>query len=411
LKTSIKLKDSIGILIVSFPLITILMPTIRIGTIPVRFEDIFIINIVAVMLFYFNIKVKDYIYTLFLLLLTLILIITSSLSIQLLLYDYINLKTYIYGISFIKYVVFAIIILSNSRHIIKLEDIFVRIIKFLLYLQVFVITCQKFDLFGFSNGFFYDFIVRYYAIPSIYATSTDIQQVMSTHMNFAFRPAGIIGSSTITGMVLLVFSYFLYIKTSLTRFKLIGIYVIFVTFSKIAILAFIIIEFIFPFFLENRKNISSKILFLLFFIFLGLIAYNYLGISHNLDGALNGTDRGIWHRLNVIYYVFSQDFVHIFLGNYGKTPSFPFDSGVLLTIFRHGIIFLILEYIILYFILLRLSGIHRIALIFITIIFLSEMTFGSVFNPIFSGIIFCIFLMGFFLKLKEIKNEKNIIHS
>jgi len=404
---SLKIKEFSALILVSFPLFTILFPTIRLATIPIRVEDVFIVFLFLFSFLFIQKKAPSNVKFLFMitLLLSSILIITAF--IELILQDNLNLKTLVYGMSFVKYIIFIAIFAILRDDIKKFDRYFISIIKFLLYLQVFVITFQKFGLLGFSNGFMYDFIVRHYAIPSIYATSTDVQQVMSTHMNFAFRPAGIIGSSTITGMVMLLFSYFLYMKTSLIRFKLIGIYSILITFSKIALLAFIIIEFIIPLFAQKRGKIK-KFISLFIFILLVYFASSYLGTEGNLQNAIGGEDRGVWHRLFVVHYVFSQDIYHIFLGNYGPTLSFPFDSGILLTIFRHGLIFLILEYIIIYFLLYNLSASRDKSFSFIFIIFLADLTFGSVFNPIFSGIIMAIFLMSFSLRRS---NEKNIIHS
>ncbi|MBT2948510.1 hypothetical protein PO25_11490 [Vibrio anguillarum] len=317
--------------------------------------------------------------------------------------DDINSKSFIVAISFIKYFVWLLVIMSSLDEINtkRFKTIFISSLSFCFFSQLAILIFQKFDILGFASGIPFNFVVKTYAIPNIYYTADDIDFLISTHMNFSFRPVGTFGSSTVTGLIMYTVGSLLFRFESKWIFKFFAYFSALICFSKIALLLAIVVDFIIP--NIARFNIRRLVLTFVSMPIVGLglyIGIDYLGVMHNLQGAIDGSDRGVTHRINVINYVFEMDFIEFFFGNLGKLPFEYFDSGTLLSIFRYGVVFYVLEYVALYFIFKCVSKSNLDSFVFILYIFFADLTFGSVFNPIFSSAIF------FYILFSGIKHKK-----
>ncbi|MFQ2862038.1 hypothetical protein ACK3YD_11080 [Aeromonas caviae] len=388
-----------------FPIFIIFVPTIRIGSIPLRVEDIILIFLLSCVGFY-NKGETNKIYSAkisFIFFALMILVVSSALFEWLFSTDT-NFKTLFFGLSFIKYYLWFIVVTTLFSHL-KVESKILGVIKFCFYIQLFVIFCQKFDLLGFGSGFFYNLVIKYYAIPNIYATTTDLEQLTSTHMNFSFRPAGIIGSSTVTGMCLLLLGLYIYNKTGNYIYRLLTILSLVLSFAKIAIVCFLILEIVIPLFRADLGKVKVAIFEMIFISPVALYAVMNLGVMDNLERTLDGSDRGVTHRGDVFELVFNQDLSGLLWGNYNSLPFSAFDSGILLTIYRHGAVYLLFEYVAIFLIFSSISRDRFYSFYFLIVFIFSDMTFGSVFNPVFSNLIVLFMLLslyGFNLK-RDIK--------
>ncbi|EHU8077035.1 hypothetical protein KZN62_001994 [Vibrio cholerae] len=371
-----------------YPILLFYAPSIRISGIPIRIEDF-----ICILLFFtvfiagnniINKKVLNLFY-IFILMFSILLISSIYYS------DEINIKSFIVAISFIKYFIWLLVVISSLDEIStdRFKSAFVSSLSFCFFSQLAILIFQKFDILGFASGIPFNFVVKTYAIPNIYYTADDIDFLISTHMNFSFRPVGTFGSSTVTGLIMYTVGSLLFRFESKFLFKVLAYFSALICFSKIALLLAIVVDFIIP--NIARFNIRRLVVTLASMPIVGLVLYigiDYLGVMHNLQGAIDGSDRGVTHRINVINYVFEMDFIEFFLGNLGKLPFEYFDSGTLLSIFRYGVVFYILEYIVLYLIFKCISKSGLNSFVFILYIFFADLTFGSVFNPVFSSAIF-----------------------
>ncbi|MBL4297083.1 hypothetical protein H8F06_17420 [Vibrio fluvialis] len=312
-----------------------------------------------------------------------------------------NLKGAIVGISFIKYLMWFIIVyqLSKYEYYKEYENVFINVLKFCFFFQLLILVFQKFDILGFASGPFFYFVVKFYSIPNIYSTSSDIESLISTHMNFLFRPAGTFGSSTVTGLSMYIVGSVLYMKSNRKIYKVLAYFSAMICFAKIALVTAIFCDFILPLVIKFKpKKFILSIAFLPILAIVFYYSMEFLGVLHNFEGAVDGTDRGVTHRLDVVNYMANMSFVELFIGNLGVLPFGFFDSGTLLSIFRYGIIFYSLEYLLLLLMFFKLSGDKIIAFSFAFYVLFADLTFGSVFNPIFSIVIFFMFLSCIALK-------------
>jgi hypothetical protein len=364
------------------------MPTIRLGNIPIRLEDFLLLLIGALFFikkksFFTRYKVPLY-PSLFLLLFFWILyfsLISSNFI------DSLNFKTVIISFNYLKYVLlfFTVYFLARKVNI----KFITKVLVFIFITQLLILIFQKFDMFGFGSGFFYNFIVNNYSVPNVYSTSAnDLEQLKSTHMNFSFRPVGTIGSATRVGMIMYILSFILYLNVKKPIFRLLGWVSLLMAFSKIAILFALIFEFIIMPFLHGKRIIFLKsILILLFILPIGFYLIEVLGLLNNLNSTLSGDNRGITHRIIVFSHLINQDIFNMFFGNYGKLPFDYFDSGIMLNIYRYGLIFYILQYILFYLLLVNATS-NKINRIFIlSAMLFADFTFGSILYPQFANLI------------------------
>jgi hypothetical protein len=388
------------LLLCFFPLFTFYFPTVRLGSVPIRFEDI--ICIVLMFLVILNSKSTNNKVNIGIVFSFLIMLITLFFSTNYynLIGVTINFKTLIVGLSYVKYVLFFFVV----KHFflifedLQLKSIFIKNLQIVFLTQILILILQKFDIADFASGAPFYFVVKFYSIPNIYATSTDLDTLISTHLNFKFRPAGTFGSSTITGVSMFVVGHILYLHTKNILWKILSYFAIVICFAKIAIVLALFIDFILPAF-SGRKNAIRNILFLSPpLLVVGYFIIEMFGVMHNLIGALNGTDRGVTHRLDVVLYMLNMSGFEFFLGNMGDLPFDFFDSGVLLSIFRYGIVFFILEYFVLYKIFNSCLKNSKISQSFCFCILFADLTFGSILNPVFSSLIFLMLISTVILK-------------
>lgn len=326
-----------------FPIFLFYFPTIRLGGIPLRFEDFLCLALFLNLIMISRIRInKDYLtFVLIYFTMVLCLIISSLLYI-----DVLNYKSLIVGLSYAKYLMWFLIVyrLNEYEHFERYKKVFFSVLKFCFLLQIMILIFQKFDVLGFASGTPFYFVVKFYSIPNIYATSTDLESLISIHMNFRFRPAGTFGSSTVTGLAMYIIGSLLYRHTGNTIYKLLAYFSALICFAKIAIVAAIFCDFLLP--ILFRFRLKSLVYSLVMLPFLMLVIYfsmDALGVMHNFQGAIGGTDRGVTHRLNVVNYMLGMSFFELFFGNLGVLPFGFFDSGTLLSIFRYGFIFYVLE--------------------------------------------------------------------
>lgn len=282
----------------------------------------------------------------------------------------------------------------------KKESLF-KFIIISVIVQLIVATLQKLNIPLFSNGLFYNYAV-YNAMSNVYYGG-NINHIINTHLKVTFRPIGFIGSPTILATYFLViFSLWNIMNFSKKKVILIG-YSLLLCFSKITILSYIIYNFIVN--LLKTKSIKkilmiitsgiiSLLLFLLFLITNDRI-YNYFIKS------INGSDYGVTHRKSVLDYISNLNIESILFG-IGGEPPFIFDSGTLLTIFRFGIIYLLLIYYS-YYILLKIFSVKNSHLYLFLIYLFADMTIGVFHNQMF------FYLISFSILYSKYIKEKNEI--
>ncbi|WP_221274533.1 hypothetical protein [Thaumasiovibrio subtropicus] len=355
-----------------FPLFLFYFPTLRVGGIPFRFEDLLCVTFFISALFFGTQGVKKkqasawVAYWLMIAILTVSAIYYSSM---------LNIKSWIIGVSFAKYLLWYFVISKVSSSISRdgFRDGLVKVLKICFYLQFIILIFQKFNILGFASGVPFHFVVKFYSIPNIYATTTDIEALISTHMNFAFRPAGTFGSSTVTGISMYIVGSLISLYYGKVYYKLLGYLAAFICFSKIAIVAAIFCDFILPVIIKFRvRTFMISVASFPILLLAGYFLMDFLGVMHNLQGALDGTDRGVTHRLAVTEYMFDMHWFELFFGNLGPLPFGFFDSGTLLSIFRYGLLFYMLEYAVLYLMFFsfskkKLYSVSLVALVFLQI--------------------------------------------
>ncbi len=281
------------------------------------------------------------------------------------------------------------------------REILFKFIIISIIIQLIIATLQKLNIPLFSNGLLYNYAV-YNAMNNVYYGG-NIDHIINTHLKVTFRPIGFIGSPTILATYFLVIlSLWNIIKFSKKKIILIG-YSLLLCFSKITILSYIIYNFIVN--LLKTKSIKKILIIImsgitsLFFFILFLIIndriYNYFIRS------IDGSDYGVTHRKSVLDYISNLNIESILFG-IGGEPPFIFDSGTLLTIFRFGIVYLLLIYYSYYFI-LKTFSVKNSHLYLFLIYVLADMTIGVFHNQMF------FYLISFsILYCKHIK-EKNEI--
>ncbi|MEQ5226156.1 hypothetical protein ABN220_10985 [Proteus cibi] len=282
----------------------------------------------------------------------------------------------------------------------KKESLF-KFIIISVIVQLIIATLQKLNIPLFSNGLFYNYAV-YNAMSNVYYGG-NIDHIINTHLKVTFRPIGFIGSPTILATYFLViFSLWNIMNFSKKKVILIG-YSLLLCFSKITILSYIIYNFVVNL-LKTKSikkilviitgGITSLVLFLLFLITNDRI-YNYFIRS------IDGSDYGVTHRKSVLDYISNLNIESILFG-IGGEPPFIFDSGTLLTIFRFGIVYLLLIYYS-YYMILKIFSIKNSHLYLFLIYILADMTIGVFHNQMF------FYLISFSILYCKYIKEKNEI--
>ncbi len=270
-----------------------------------------------------------------------------------------------------------------------------------IYGQLIIAILQKFGLPGFASGIFYDLAVRN-AMANVYY-GDDVSHTIATHLNVTFRPIGFIGSPTILSTFLVVF-----LKLSDSskpsikkRSMLYGSLLL--CFSKITIIGYIISNYLLlPFQSLNQKKIIKSVASLIiastaFIVFLNMNErmHEYFSIF------INGEDYGVTHRVSVIEFMSDLSLREIIFGVGGNT-SFIFDSGFLLTIFRFGIIYLVLVYVV-YYRILKIFHFENLHVFLFVMLIVTDLTIGSFHNQMFFYLI-CFSV----IQLKHLQEENGI---
>lgn len=297
----------------------------------------------------------------------------------------------------IKMVLFLFSSLVLWKHLRK-ESLF-KFIIISIIVQLIIATLQKINIPLFSSGFFYNYAV-YNAMSNVYYGG-NIDHIINTHLKVTFRPIGFIGSPTILATYFLViFSLWNIMSFSKKKVILIG-YSLLLCFSKITILSYIIYNFLVN--LLKTKSIKkiliiviSGIVSLLSFILFLMIndrIYNYFIRS------IDGSDYGVTHRKSVLDYISNLNIESILFG-IGGEPPFIFDSGTLLTIFRFGVVYLLLIYYA-YYMILKIFSVKNSHLYLFLIYVLADMTIGVFHNQMF------FYLISFSILYSKYIKEKN----
>lgn len=376
----------------------IFLPTIRISGMPILIPDIimcftFFLSIIELIKnrTFVNKKIFILIYPI---LFSLIVILYRALF-----NESIYLKDILLPFIQIKMLLFLFSSLILWKYL-KKESLF-KFIIISVIIQLIIATIQKLNIPLFSNGLFYNYAV-YNAMSNVYYGG-NIDHIINTHLKVTFRPIGFIGSPTILATYFLViFSLWNIMNFSKKKVILIG-YSLLLCFSKITILSYIIYNFIVN--LLKTKSIKkiliiitsgviSLLLFILFLITNDRI-YNYFIKS------IDGSDYGVTHRKSVLDYISNLNIESILFG-IGGEPPFIFDSGTLLTIFRFGIVYLLLIYYS-YYILLKIFSVKNIHLYLFLIYLFADMTIGVFHNQMF------FYLISFSILYSKYIKEKNEI--
>ncbi|TCZ24272.1 hypothetical protein [Pantoea agglomerans] len=285
------------------------------------------------------------------------------------------------------------------RHINK--KILLYIVLLGIFGQLIIAILQKSGVPGFASGIFYDLAVRN-AMANVYY-GDDVSHTLATHLNVTFRPIGFIGSPTILSTYLVVF---LKLNDSLKpsikiRSMLYGSLLL--CFSKITIIGYVIYNyFLLPIqSLNQKKIIMSSISFIIatlaFMVFLNMNErmYDYFLIF------IKGEDYGVTHRVSVIEFMSDLSLREIIFGVGGNT-SFIFDSGFLITIFRFGIIYLVLVYAI-YYRILKIFHFENLHVFVFVMLIVTDLTIGTFHNQMF------FYLISFSaIQLKHLQEKNGI---
>ena len=350
------------------------IPTIRVGAIPIRVEDFLIFMVFFYLVLHgYTIskyqlhKISSFIFIVIFIVLVALIVLINGEDLQ--------YKNLVIAMNYIKYILGFILISSFT---VTPSSSAILVAKITLLIQFFIIFFQKFDILGFASGLPYYIIVNIFAVNNVYSSSANnISELISTHMNFSFRPVGTIGSATREGFLCYLLAFTIFQLTSSHFYRYVGWFILLFTFSKIGI--------IFAFFYEVlflslfRKNILRFIAILLAFAIASPLIYLLfveLGVINNLLSTIAGENRGVTHRLIVLDAVFSQSFLNLLFGNYGSLPFAYFDSGLMLNIYRFGLVIYILQYFCLWLVCRKL--LNKGTLYFFIFAFLfADLTFGS----------------------------------
>ena len=284
------------------------------------------------------------------------------------------------------------------------KRILFNVVYYSILIQLCVATLQKLGIPGFASGFFYNIAVSN-AMSNVYYGG-DIAHIISTHLNVTFRPIGFIGSPTILATYFVIIFHLFDLFFPNVKVKSFIYYSLLLCFSKITLIGFFISNsIVLPLINYNFKKIflsliSSIVVISIFIIF---ISYN-TRMNDYFMLFVNGDDYGVTHRISVIDFMSELNITQLLFGVGGST-NFIFDSGFLLTIYRFGIIYLSIVYVIYYMILKTFS--YKQSHIFLLIMFiLTDLTIGSFHNQMFFYLIaFSILYSRYMFEMHYVPNK------
>ncbi|MGK7247142.1 hypothetical protein ACSPAH_21125 [Buttiauxella agrestis] len=272
-------------------------------------------------------------------------------------------------------------------------------------------TLQKFGVPGFATGFFYNIAVNN-AMSNVYYGG-DVAHIISTHLNVTFRPIGFIGSPTILATYFVIIFHLFNLFSPSIRFKSLVYYSLLLCFSKITLIGFFVSNnIVLPIINYNFKKIFISLMssFIIIAAFLIFISYNER-MNDYFMLFINGDDYGVTHRISVIDFMSGLNITQIFFGVGGST-SFIFDSGFLLTIYRFGIVYLLIVYMT-YFMVLKKFAYNKSHIFLLIMFILTDLTIGSFHNQMFFYLIaFSILYSKYMYEMSGIPSktvrEKNV---
>lgn len=256
-----------------------------------------------------------------------------------------------------------------------------KIVMLMMVGQFFVALLQKAGVPFFASGPLYDYAVNN-AMNNVYYGGA-IDHIIETHLQVTFRPIGFVGSSTILASFLVISFYLWNVDKEKISKKLLMFASLFLTFSKITMVSF----FIYICIIEPIKkgvvkiNLKKMLGFTLSLAIGAIYVANNERIYSYLDRSMQGDDYGVTHRIDVFNFIANLNLSEWLFG-IGGEPPFIFDSGLLLTIFRFGIIYLILVYIGYYYLFKKYSY-KNSHLFFIVFFVLADATIGTFHNQMF----------------------------
>ncbi|WP_147295615.1 hypothetical protein [Buttiauxella agrestis] len=264
---------------------------------------------------------------------------------------------------------------------------------------------------GFATGFFYNIAVNN-AMSNVYYGG-DVAHIISTHLNVTFRPIGFIGSPTILATYFVIIFHLFDLCSPGVRFKSLVYYSLLLCFSKITLIGFFVSNnIVLPIINYNFKKIFISLMssFIIIAAFLIFISYNER-MNDYFMLFINGDDYGVTHRISVIDFMSGLNITQIFFGVGGST-SFIFDSGFLLTIYRFGIVYLLIVYMT-YFMVLKKFSYNKSHVFLLIMFILTDLTIGSFHNQMFFYLIaFSILYSKYMYEMSSIPSktvrEKNV---
>lgn len=286
-----------------------------------------------------------------------------------------------------------------------------KVVYYSILVQLCVATLQKFGVPGFATGFFYNIAVNN-AMSNVYYGG-DVAHIISTHLNVTFRPIGFIGSPTILATYFVIIFHLFDLFSPSIRFKSLVYYSLLLCFSKITLIGFFVSNnIVLPIINYNFKKIFISLMssFIIIATFLIFISYNER-MNDYFMLFINGDDYGVTHRISVIDFMSGLNITQIFFGVGGST-SFIFDSGFLLTIYRFGIVYLLIVYMT-YFMVLKKFAYNRSHIFLLIMFILTDLTIGSFHNQMFFYLIaFSILYSKYMYEMSGIPSktvrEKNV---
>lgn len=286
------------------------------------------------------------------------------------------------------------------------KSLLFKVVYYSILIQLVVATLQKFGVPGFSTGFFYNIAVSN-AMSNVYYGG-DVAHIISTHLNVTFRPIGFIGSPTILATYFVVIFHLFDLLLPRLKIKSLIYYSLLLCFSKITLIGFFISNnIVLPLMNHNFKKIFLSLIssIMVISIFLIFISYN-ARMNDYFMLFINGDDYGVTHRMSVIDFMSGLNVLQLLFGVGGST-SFIFDSGFLLTIFRFGIIYLLIVYIT-YFVILKKFSYKKSYIYLMIMYILTDLTIGSFHNQMFFYLIsFSILYSRYMVEESEALAEKN----
>ncbi|SUW61770.1 Uncharacterised protein [Buttiauxella agrestis] len=286
-----------------------------------------------------------------------------------------------------------------------------KVVYYSILVQLCVATLQKLGMQGFATGFFYNIAVNN-AMSNVYYGG-DVAHIISTHLNVTFRPIGFIGSPTILATYFVIIFHLFDLCSPGVRFKSLVYYSLLLCFSKITLIGFFVSNnIVLPIINYNFKKIFISLMssFIIIAAFLIFISYNER-MNDYFMLFINGDDYGVTHRISVIDFMSGLNITQIFFGVGGST-SFIFDSGFLLTIYRFGIVYLLIVYMT-YFMVLKKFSYNKSHVFLLIMFILTDLTIGSFHNQMFFYLIaFSILYSKYMYEMSSIPSktvrEKNV---